>query len=140
MKRWYLVLGLAWAVAAMPAGCVREDEDDEMAEMGGEADEAMEEAEAAAETPEVQSALLARALIDEATASKTALERVPDGTITKTELEEEDGKLIWSFDIQVEGQDGIEEVHVDAMTGTIVKTEHETGGDEAAEGNEGAAA
>jgi uncharacterized membrane protein YkoI len=96
----------------------------ETAEQAGEAAEAAEAAESAS-----QAELLKEATIDEAAARKTALAAVP-GEITKTELENEDGLLIWSFDIKVEGKEGIEEVHVDAKTGKIVKREHESGGTE----------
>jgi uncharacterized membrane protein YkoI len=54
-----------------------------------------------------------------------ALARVPGGRIVKGELEEENDRLVWSFDIKVEGRDGIEEVQVDARTGAIVSVEHE---------------
>lgn len=58
-------------------------------------------------------------------AAKLALARVPGGRITKGELEEEDGKLIYSFDVAVEGKSGIEEVHVDARTGEVIAVKHE---------------
>ena len=79
--------------------------------------------------------LFAKAAIQPEQARTTALARVPGGTIAKGELEEEDGKLIYSFDIRVPGQSGIMEVHVDAQSGEVIKTEHE---DENAEkaGNE----
>ncbi len=35
------------------------------------------------------------------------------------------GRLIYSYDIKVAGKPGIEEVHVDAMTGAVIATEHE---------------
>ncbi len=77
--------------------------------------------------------LLKEAKITEAAARETALARVPNGKITEAELEKEDGKLIWSFDIKVAGKSGIEEVQVDALTGTVVAVEHETPKDEARE-------
>ena len=48
----------------------------------------------------------------------TALARVPGGTVHKGVLEEEDGKLIYSFEIKVPGKSGIEEVNVDAKSAT----------------------
>lgn len=69
--------------------------------------------------------LFAKAKVTPEAATATALAKVPGGHVTKGELEEEDGKLIYSFDIKVAGQRGIEEVHVDALTGAIIKTEHE---------------
>ena len=69
--------------------------------------------------------LFAKAKVTPAVAMATALAKVPGGHVTKGELEEEDGKLIYSFDIKVAGRRGIEEVHVDALTGAIIKSEHE---------------
>ena len=42
------------------------------------------------------------------------------------ELEDENGKLIYSYELKVPGRSGIEEVNVDAKTGAVVNTEHET--------------
>ena len=43
-----------------------------------------------------------------------------------SEIEQEDGKLIYSFDFKIKGKSGTDEVNVDAMTGTILKVEHES--------------
>jgi uncharacterized membrane protein YkoI len=69
--------------------------------------------------------LWARATLPPDSAIKIALARVPGGTITEAELEEEDGRLIYSFEIKVAGKSGKDEVHVDARTGEVVKQEHE---------------
>jgi uncharacterized membrane protein YkoI len=69
--------------------------------------------------------LWARATLTPDSAIKIALARVPGGTITEAELEEEDGRLIYSFEIKVAGKAGEDEVHVDATTGEVLKTEHE---------------
>ena len=66
-----------------------------------------------------------RATLSPDSAIKIALARVPGGTITKGEIGEEDGRLIYSFDIKVSGRSGEEEVHVDARTGDVVKQQHE---------------
>lgn len=58
-------------------------------------------------------------------ATKTAQAVFPTGTIKTGELEKEAGKLIYTFDIQQPGVKGTEEVHVDAMTGEVIKKEHE---------------
>lgn len=103
-----------------------------------EAEEDAEEAEAgeagAAEVGTSGSALveeapgfLARATITDAVARATALARVPGGEVIKAVLEEEEGVLLYSYDIKVPGQDGIEEVHIDAMTGAVLSVEHESG-------------
>ena len=66
--------------------------------------------------------LWARATFPADSAVKLALARVPGGRITEAELEEEDGRLVYSFDLTIEGT-GDREVHVDARTGEIVKVE-----------------
>jgi hypothetical protein len=60
------------------------------------------------------------------TARATALAKVPNGTVKSEELEKEHGKLIYSFDIQVPGKSGIEEVNVDAIDGKVLGVEHES--------------
>lgn len=67
--------------------------------------------------------LWARATFPADSAVKLALARVPGGRITEAELEEEVGRLVYSFDVKVEGRKGDAEVHVDARTGEIVKVE-----------------
>jgi len=69
--------------------------------------------------------LWARARLKPDSEMKIAMKRVPGGRITKGELEEEDGRLIYSFDITTAGKSGEDEVHVDATTGEVVKVEHE---------------
>ena len=76
--------------------------------------------------PNSQAALRREAKISLAAATKTALALVAGGKVRSSELEREKGKLIYSFDIKVAGKTGIEEVNVDAMTGTVVAHEHET--------------
>jgi uncharacterized membrane protein YkoI len=70
--------------------------------------------------------LKAEAKVTEAEARATAMKEVPGGTIRSGELEREGGKLIYSFDIKVAGKSGIEEVNVDAMTGSVLAHEHES--------------
>ena len=74
---------------------------------------------------ELPAKLLAKAKVAEAAAAASALAKVPGGKINGVELEEEDGKLIYSYDIKVAGKAGIEEIHVDAITGAVIKSEHE---------------
>jgi uncharacterized membrane protein YkoI len=75
--------------------------------------------------PETQASLAREAKITKLQATKTALAQVPGGKVRSSELEREKGKLIYSFDIKVAGKSGIEEINVDAMTGSIVAHEHE---------------
>jgi uncharacterized membrane protein YkoI len=70
--------------------------------------------------------LKAEAKVKQADAIAIAKKEVPNGKIQSGEIEREGGKLIYSFDIKVPGKSGIEEVNVDAMTGTIIAHEHET--------------
>ncbi len=74
---------------------------------------------------EDKAGLWARATLAPDSAIKIALARVPGGTISAAELEEEDGRLIYSFEIKVAGKSGEDEVHIDARTGEVVKQEHE---------------
>jgi uncharacterized membrane protein YkoI len=74
---------------------------------------------------ESQAALQKEAKITEETARATALKEVPNGTVKSSELEREHGKLIYSFDINVPGKSGIEEINVNAIDGSVVNREHE---------------
>ncbi len=98
----------------------------------GEGDEAAESGNGAVEAP---AELLARARVTADSARAIALTAVPGGRVSGAELEEEDGALIWSFDIAVDGREGIEEIHVDALTGKVIAHEHEGAAEEAAEGD-----
>ncbi len=93
----------------------------------GEAAEAGERAESGerGEAAEDQAALRRQARVSEAQARATAAARVPGGRLKDHELENEDGRLIYSFEFEVPGKKGIQEVNVDARTGTVVSVEHE---------------
>ena len=60
------------------------------------------------------------------TARARALALVPNGTIRSAELEREHGRLIYSFDIAVPRQAGIEEIQISATTGRLVSRTHES--------------
>lgn len=77
--------------------------------------------------------LKAEAKVSEEDAINTAMKEVPDGKIESAEIEREGGKLIYSFDVKAPHKSGIEEVNVDAVSGTVVKKEHETAMQEKAE-------
>ena len=77
--------------------------------------------------------LLKQAKVSSQAATATALARVPGGKVTAAEIEKEDGKLIYSFDISTAGKSGIDEVHVDALSGKVLRVVHETPADEAKE-------
>ena len=80
---------------------------------------------AAVKVTEDKPGLLKRAKISADSATKLATAAVPNGRVTAGEIEEEDGKLIYSFDIRVPGKSGIEEIHIDPATGAVVGREHE---------------
>ena len=70
---------------------------------------------------ENQAELAKQAQITEQEATKIALEKVP-GTVNEVELENEDGLIVYEFEIV--GEDGSEQdLDVDAKTGEIVKVE-----------------
>jgi uncharacterized protein YycO len=75
--------------------------------------------------------LLKRAKITADSAIATAKARLPKATINAAEIEEENGKLLYSFDMKTAGKSGIDEVNVDALTGKLVgKVQHESAADE----------
>jgi uncharacterized membrane protein YkoI len=90
-------------------------------------------ASASAGDKEDQAKLEAKAKVTKAEAQKIALAKVPNGTVKDAELEEEDGKLIWSFDITTPNSKDITEVNVDAKTGEVVSVEKESPADQAKE-------
>jgi hypothetical protein len=77
--------------------------------------------------------LAAKAKISLDAARTTALAKVPKGQVQSEELEEEDGKLLYSFDIKVPGRSGIDEVEIDALNGSVLNVDHETPAAEKAE-------
>jgi uncharacterized membrane protein YkoI len=77
--------------------------------------------------------LAAKAKIACADAEKAARAKVPGGQVKSREIEEENGRLVYSFDLRVKGKSGIEEVQVDAATGEVVSVQHESPADEAKE-------
>lgn len=75
---------------------------------------------------DLPAALMKQATVSEQDAAKTALAQVPNARIQAVELENETGRLIYSYELKVPGRSGIEEVNVNAKTGAVVNTEHET--------------
>jgi hypothetical protein len=76
------------------------------------------------------------AKVTEEDARKTALASLKDpskATVKESELEAEHGCLVYSFDIAVAGQKGIEEIQIDAGNGKLLSSEHESPRAEAAE-------
>ncbi|MGI9025023.1 MAG: PepSY domain-containing protein [Burkholderiaceae bacterium] len=79
-----------------------------------------------AQAQPTQSQLASQAKITEASARATALAKVPNGTVQSSELENENGSLIWSFDIAKPKSKDITEVQVDAISGKIASVKTET--------------
>ncbi|HEY8196716.1 MAG TPA: PepSY domain-containing protein [Gemmatimonadales bacterium] len=80
------------------------------------------------------------ATIDATSARTTALAQVPGGSIVTEELEQENGRLVYSFDIKKGAELGVEEVQVDARDGSVVSVEHEDAATEATEAKKDSAA
>ena len=89
-------------------------------------------AEDSAKKP-TQAELQAQAKVTEAQARVLALTKAPGGKVESSELEEENGRLIWSFDISTPGTKNITEVQVDAKEGKVVAVDIETPKDQAKE-------
>ncbi|MDT5155728.1 MAG: hypothetical protein QOC99_1749 [Acidobacteriota bacterium] len=83
------------------------------------------------ESQEEQARLARDARITKEQAQETALKRAP-GTVESAELEREHKRLVYSFDIR-NAKGTITEVQVSAITGKIVRVEHENKKQEAAE-------
>jgi hypothetical protein len=65
-------------------------------------------------------------LVSMQAARARALAAVPRGRVRSAELEREHGRLIYSFDIRVPGQAGVEEVQISALTGRLISRTHES--------------
>jgi uncharacterized membrane protein YkoI len=74
----------------------------------------------------------ARPAISMQTARAKALAVAP-GRVKSANLETENGRLLYSFDIQMPRKTGIEEVQVSAVNGKILSNKHETPAQEKAE-------
>ncbi|MDQ2920755.1 MAG: PepSY domain-containing protein [Acidobacteriota bacterium] len=117
--------GLVFAKPALLAGQKQKQkskaEKEEVEEQGGEEEESAEQ----------QAKLASQAKFSKEQAQEIALKRAP-GTVESGELEREHGKLVYSFDIR-NSKGTIDEVQVSAITGKIVRVEHETKAQEEAE-------
>lgn len=84
---------------------------------------------------EARKGLARRAKVSCAQARKAALAALgkPGSRIRSAELEEENGKLVYSFDLERKGLSGSDEVQIDAGSGQVVSVAHESPEAEAAE-------
>jgi uncharacterized membrane protein YkoI len=69
---------------------------------------------------QAQAQFLAQARIGREQAARVALAQAPGGRIKEGELENDDGKLVWWFDLVTPGSNGVTEVSVDASTGGVI--------------------
>lgn len=123
MKHTILVAGLAVALAATAQAQATKST----------AAQKPTAAKPAGYSKDLPAALVKKAKITEPQAAAIALKAIPGSSVDKMELEEEDGKFIYSYDLKSPGKKGIDEVHVDAMSGLVVGNVHETPADEKAE-------
>jgi uncharacterized membrane protein YkoI len=131
MKKLILTAMMTAALVAAPA-CA------ERSETAGEASE-VEDSAGVAEAAEPMAApgeeatlteegegLLARVKVADSEARVIALTKVSGGRIVRAALEEEDGRLVYSYDLVVEARPGmITEARVDALTGEVVSIAEE---------------
>jgi uncharacterized membrane protein YkoI len=80
-----------------------------------------------------QAEMQSQAKVTKEQAQELALTKAPGGTVKEGELENENGLLIWSFDIATPGTKNTTEVNIDAVTGKIVSVSTETPESEAKE-------
>ncbi len=85
----------------------------------------------AGESEQNQAALARKAKITMDQARATALTRAA-GTVESSELEREHGRLVYSFDIR-NAKGTIDEIQVSAISGQVVRVEHENKKQEATE-------
>ncbi len=78
--------------------------------------------------------LASLATVSKADAQQRALARIKSpATVASAELEAEKGCLIWSFDLKIAGESGVQEVQIDAGNGSVLSVKHESAVHEAAE-------
>ncbi|MCU1268040.1 MAG: peptidase [Acidobacteria bacterium] len=121
MKRYSLLLAIA--VGILLSGSLMTATAASLRAANGQDVEANKKAE--------QDKLQRQAKITLEQARETALKRAP-GTVEEGELEREHGKLVYSFDIR-NARGTITEIQVSAITGKVVRVEHESKAQEAAE-------
>lgn len=133
MKIDRIIALTALAGLALATGCAKKEAAKETA---APAVQAAAPAAAPAYQVEAPDSLKALTRITVDSAAKLAMAHVPGGVIQAAELEREKNALNWSFDLKVQGQEGISEVNVNAVTGAVLPTEHENAASEAREARE----
>ena len=118
--------GATFAIAA-PAGAQAASSHPAMAKKSAP------KAQATVKVKESTPGLAAQATITADSAQKIALAQVSHGWVRSAELESDSGTLVYSYDIKARGKAGVQEVNVDAKTGAVVSTKHESAKAEAKE-------
>lgn len=72
--------------------------------------------------------LAEHARITDANARVIALQRVRGGRIVEAELEEEDGRLLYEYEIRVADRPGVVKAEIDARNGSVVRERHQAEG------------
>jgi uncharacterized membrane protein YkoI len=107
------------ALAAAPAGAQAKATHTAMAKKPARAQGVVKVREATA-------GLAAQATVSADSAQKLGLAQVPKGRVREAELEQENGTLVYSYDIKTAGKSGVDEVLIDAKTGAVVSNTHES--------------
>lgn len=121
-----VVAGATFAIAA-PAGAQAASSHPAMAK------KVAPKQQATVKVKESTPGLAAQATISADSAQKLALAQVSHGWVREAELEQEKGTLVYSYDIKARGKSGVQEVLIDAKTGAVVSSSHETAAAEAKE-------
>lgn len=121
-----VVAGATLAIAA-PAGAQAASSHPAMAKKASAA------AQHTVKVKEATPGLAAQATVSADSAQKIALAQVSRGWVREAQLEEQNGTLVYSYDIKARGKSGVEEVTIDAKTGAVVSSKHETAKTEAKE-------
>ena len=131
MKKLLLPSLVIAALVALPACGERADQADDASEVEDSAAVAEPMAAPGEEAVLVEEGegLLARVMVTDSEARVVALMKVSGGRIVRATLEEEDGRLVYAYDLVAEGQPGmITEVVVDALKGEVVSVAQEKEG------------
>jgi uncharacterized membrane protein YkoI len=113
------IIAAGVALAAVPAGAQATASHTAMAKKASHPQGVVKVREATA-------GLAAQATVSADSAQKLALAQVPKGRVSSAELENEKGTLVYSYDVKTAGKRGVDEVLIDAKTGAVVSTTHET--------------
>ena len=84
-------------------------------------------------TKEELAAMAKVSMADARKAALASLKGASKAAVKTAELEVENGCLVFSFDIAIKGKPGVQEIQVDAGTGKVISSKHESAAAEKAE-------